>query len=98
MLDLMTQLKRLRRPRMLMRAARIGAADYKRDVHLTRILGPNAPDRPGAALIQLIEIEALYNDQRLSEGTTYSLLSHVEVMIAIVSEANAWRTSLDMAS
>lgn len=94
MQDLMTQLECLRRPRMLMRAARIGAADYDRDVHLTRLLGAQTPDRPGPALIQLMEIEAQLNEQRLSEGTAYSLLSHVEVMIAIVGEANALRASL----
>lgn len=91
MQDLFSQLAALRRPRILMRAARIGADDYRRDVHLPRLLGSSAPKRHGPAVIQLMEIEATLNDQRLNEGSGYNMLSHVEVMIALVGEARALR-------
>lgn len=93
MQDVMSQLAQLHRPRVLMRAARIGAEDYDRDIHLSRLLGASVPNRHGAALIQLMELEALLNDARLSDGSGYNMLTHVEVMIAIVGEARALRAA-----
>ena len=57
MQDLMTMITTLRRPRLLTRAAKIGARDYDRDRHLQRILGYGAMPGSGAALIRLIEME-----------------------------------------
>ena len=93
MQDIFSQLAKLHRPRILMRAARIGADDYDRGVHLRRLLGPAVPARHGPALMQLMEIEGYLNDQRLNEGSGYNMLAHVEVMIAIVAEARALRQS-----
>ncbi|MEL7088895.1 MAG: DUF6477 family protein, partial [Planctomycetota bacterium] len=39
MQDVLTMLQCLHRPRLLMRAARIGAEDYRRAAHLPRLLG-----------------------------------------------------------
>ncbi len=94
MQDVLSLLARMHRPRLLMRAARIGAEDYVREIHLPRALGSAPPSRNSAAILQLLEIEAQLNEQRLSEGSAYNMLSHVEVMIAIVAEAQALRTSL----
>ena len=40
--DLLMKLDTLKRPRLLIRAARIGMAEYRRDVHLRRHLGQGA--------------------------------------------------------
>lgn len=95
MQDIITQLSALRRPRLLMRAARIGAKEYQRQIHLGRLLGHRVPPQHGAALVQLIEIEAILNEQRLNEDSSYSLLRHIDVMIAIVGEADALRLVRD---
>ena len=39
MQDLLTMLNTLHRPRLMMRAAQIGAQDYRRATHLPRLLG-----------------------------------------------------------
>jgi hypothetical protein len=83
----------LRRPALLMRAARIGAETYTRAAHLPRLLGYGVLPRHGSALMRLMELEADLNDQRLSGNTSYSLVKHVDVLIAMVGEARVLRAS-----
>ena len=82
----------LRRPRLLIRAARIGAHDYRRDPHLLRILGYGTLPRPGAALMQLFEIEAELEDRRKAGDTGYAVSRHVEILVAMMGEARAIRS------
>lgn len=87
MQDVLSILAQIQRPKLLMRAARIGAVDYRRDRHLARILGVNRLPRSGEALLRLAELENMKNESRLERSGTYDLSSHVEIMIAIVAEA-----------
>lgn len=91
MSDILHRLDHLRRPRLLIRAARIGAEDYRRDVHLPRLLGHGALPRHSAALNRLMEIEAAMNENRRAQVADYSTIRHVEVMIAVISEARILR-------
>ncbi len=93
MQDVLSMLNALRRPALLMRAARIGADEYRRTTHLPRILGYGVLPRHGAALIKLIELENDLNTQRASGDTGYSLLKHVDVLIAMVGEARVLRAA-----
>lgn len=93
MQDILSMLQALRRPPLLMRAARIGAEDYRRGTHLPRILGYGVLPRHGAALMRLIEIEGTLNAQRLSGNTSYSLIRHVDILIAMVGEARVLRAA-----
>jgi hypothetical protein len=93
MQDVLSMLNALRRPRLLMRAARIGAEDYRRTAHLPRLLGYGNLPRHGAALMRLVEIEADLNTQRTAEDASYSLLRHIDVLIAIVGEARILRAA-----
>ncbi|XDA96715.1 DUF6477 family protein [Sulfitobacter sp. LCG007] len=93
MQDLIAMLHALRRPSLLMRAARIGADDYRREIHLPRLLGYGQLPRHGSAVIKLMEIEAELNEQRLSGDTGYSLVRHVDVLIAMVAEARILRAA-----
>ncbi|WP_295316457.1 DUF6477 family protein [Roseobacter sp.] len=93
MQDILSMLHALRRPPLLMRAARIGAVDYRRSVHLPRLLGYGVLPRHGAALFRLMELEGTLNSQRLSDDTSYSLIRHVDVLIAMVGEARVLRAS-----
>ena len=93
MQDIISMLHALRRPALLMRAARIGAQDYRRDVHLPRLLGYGMLPRHGAALLKLIEIEGLLNGQRLGGDTAYNLVRHVDLLIAMLGEARVLRAS-----
>ena len=93
MQDLIAMLHALRRPSLLMRAARIGADDYRREIHLPRLLGYGQLPRHGSAVIKLMEIEGELNEQRLSGDTGYSLVRHVDVLIAMVAEARILRAA-----
>lgn len=92
MQDLLTMLNTLRRPRLLIRAARHGAQEYSRSRHLQRLLGYGALPRHAPALMRLIEVEAVLNEQRKTADAGYSLPRHVDVLIAMMGEANLLRT------
>lgn len=89
MFDCQTDLSTLRRPRLLMRAARIGLADYRRARDLRRVL-PETGEGP--ALPDLIELEARIDSARAAGLATYSPLRHVEVLIALLAEWQLTRT------
>ncbi len=91
MTNLLCVIDRLKRPRLLIQAARAGAAEYCRAPHLRRLLGPGEPPRTDAALRRLIEIESDLNDQRVSGYAGYSIVRHVDVLIAMLAEARMAR-------
>ncbi len=93
MQDLMTLITSLRRPRLLARAAKIGAQDYNRDRHLQRLLGYGSIPGPGAALMRLLELEREVNAQRIEEDAAYSLVRHLDLLIALNGEAQLYQTS-----
>lgn len=93
MTDLLTRLEQLRRPSLLIQAARIGMLDYDRDTALRRQLGWTRAPGSGAALSALMEIEDALNEQRRNGDAGYSPARHVEVMIAIMGEARLLRAS-----
>ncbi len=91
MQEALTRLRQLRRPRLLIRAARAGLPDYRREVHLGRSLAAPPPRRSGPALLRLIDIEADLDDARQRRCTSYSVARHVEVLIAMMGEAEVLR-------
>lgn len=93
MQDILTMLQKLRRPRLMMRAARIGAEDYRRTAHLPRLLGYGNLPRHGAALMKLMQMEAELEDSRTAGDASYSLVRHLDVLIALVGEARVLRAS-----
>jgi hypothetical protein len=93
MKDILKSLDSLRRPRLLIRAARIGAADYRRDAHLRRHFGYGALPRSAAALARLVEMEEALNQQRQGGTDSYSPMHHVEILIAVMGEARILRTT-----
>lgn len=86
MSELVTLLSSLRRPRLLIRAARIGLSDYRRDRDLGRILQEDSPAAPHLALDALISAEAEIESIRKSGDVTYSAIRHVEILIALMAE------------
>lgn len=89
--DIQTLLGNLKRPRLLVRTARIGAEDYRRDMHLPRALGSGRLPRPAQAIMQLMDIEKEQNEMRRSRSAHYSAMRHVDVLIALMGEARALR-------
>ena len=93
MQDILSILQTLHRPQLLMRAARIGAVEYRRSAHLPRLLGYGRTPKTAAALLKLIEYEDQLNIQRKSGESAYNLVRHLDVLIAIVGEARILRAS-----
>ncbi|MFO7756973.1 MAG: DUF6477 family protein [Roseovarius sp.] len=87
MQDVLTVFRGLRRPPLLIRAARIGSAGYDRTVHLGRHLGNGPLPRAGDALMQLIDIEAGLEIDRCGRAAHYKAAQHVDVLIAMLGEA-----------
>lgn len=85
--DILTLLRGLHRPALLIRAARIGQGDYVRGRDLSRVLRTNALPSPGAAAMALVEREAELNERRLSGASGYVAAAHIEVLAALMAEA-----------
>jgi uncharacterized Fe-S cluster-containing radical SAM superfamily protein len=84
MTDFRALLAELRRPQLLIRAARYGLADYRRDRDLRRLLDSQpSPDR---AVRRLLSEEESLEAIRLSGAASYSVTRHIEVVIALMSE------------
>lgn len=95
MKDILGMLQDLRRPRLLIRAARHGVDEYRRESHLKRHLGYGTLPRSGPALMRLMEKEAILNEQRRTGSAEYSIVQHVDILIAIMGEARQLRASTD---
>ncbi|MDO6798228.1 DUF6477 family protein [Shimia thalassica] len=93
MKDILNQLQDLRRPRLLIRAARHGVDNYRRERDLPLHIKSGALPRSGASLFKLMEIEAMENARRLGGEAEYNLVAHVDVLIAILGEARILRAS-----
>ncbi|MHA3914293.1 DUF6477 family protein [Halovulum sp. GXIMD14793] len=84
MSDIKHALTALRRPKTLVRAARIGAGNYRRERDLTYALRRKAA---GAMVETLIEVEERLEANRQQGESTYSIQRHVGVLAALIAEA-----------
>jgi hypothetical protein len=85
MSDIRILLANLRRPRLLMHAARFGLGDYRRDRDLRRLV--RCGMSPEETVPSLISVEAELEETRLAGDATYSVTRHIEVLIALLAEA-----------
>lgn len=86
MTDFASVLASLRRPRLLVRAARHGLQDYRRERDLRRLIdGPGVS--PQAAMRRLVDAEAQAEETRRSGAAHYSIARHIELLVAIMAEA-----------
>lgn len=87
MIDIARNLSGLRRPQLLVRAARIGVDDYKRERDLCRLMKTAQPPSPERAVTSLLDQENQIETTRKSGDASYSPVRHVEVLIALMAEA-----------
>lgn len=78
-------LAKLKRPRLLIRAAHHGISEYNRNRDLKRLLKRPAPE-PKKAMQQLLNEEAELEKARCEGGANYSVSRHVDIMIAVLAE------------
>lgn len=87
MTHILETLAQMRRPRLLISAARCGQTDYRRSHDLPRILRRGQAPAPQAAVAILLELEETLDHARSTQEAGYSPARHVEVLIALLAEA-----------
>ena len=91
MQDILSQVMGLKRPKLLVRAAKFGLDDYARHYHLKRCLRRDDMPAPGRALVALLDLEKQLNSERETKSGNYQLARHIEVLVAIMAEAQLFR-------
>ncbi|RMD90347.1 MAG: hypothetical protein D6811_10785 [Alphaproteobacteria bacterium] len=86
MSTIMHSLATLRRPRLLISAARHGLADYNRSRDLARLLRRAEAPAPQEALGELVTAEAEIEATRTARSAGYSAARHGEVLTALLGE------------
>ncbi|CAN1534596.1 hypothetical protein MCELHM10_01522 [Paracoccaceae bacterium] len=89
MSDFCKSLATLRRPRLLLRAARFGLGDYRRDRDLRRLV--KCGHSPEETVPWLISSEEHLEATRLSGDASYSVARHIDVLIALLAEVQLLR-------
>ena len=74
--------------RPLIRAARIGAEEFRRDRDLKRLLRVVSVPKPGKGMRRLLDIEQSLEETRSTGNATYSITRHVEILAALITEAS----------
>ena len=90
MQDLKTIAESLRRPTILIRAARHGLLSYNRNRDLRRLMHEPAPP-PAVAVRRLIDEEAVVEFRRQTGDAAYSMTRHVDLLIALLAELRLLR-------
>lgn len=85
MTDFRALLSDLRRPQLLIRAARCGLVDYRRERDLRRLLDGQQP-APDRSVPRLLTQEEHLEEIRKSGDAGYSIAHHIEVLIALMAE------------
>ncbi len=87
MTDFQRFLSEVKRPRLLVRAAKLGMCQYNRSRDLKRLMREAVVPAPERAMARLIDEEALLEESRRAGGATYSLARHIDLLIAMMAEA-----------
>lgn len=87
MLNPVARLNALRRPRILVRAARAGVTEYRRDRDLKRFIRNPKTVAPQTAFDTLLAEEQRLEEIRLKGDATYSVQRHVAALTALIAEA-----------
>lgn len=91
MSDLIETVQKLRRPGLLVRAAKLGSAEYNRSRELRRLIPGASTPAPEKAVKLLLEEENELERYRVIGDASYSVMRHVRVMVALVSEIKLLR-------
>lgn len=92
MQDPLSRIAALRRPPLLVDAARHGVDGYDRSTMLPRLIGVAAAG-PSRAAMALLEREAELETRRRSGSGAYRPGRHVELIVALMGEARLLRAA-----
>lgn len=85
--DILSLLKNLNRPRLLVQAARFGLSDYHRLPRLEQLLKCKSTLGPNQTAFRLLAMEQDCEDARRERQASYSAARHIEVLVALMAEA-----------
>lgn len=95
--NIQTQLNALQRPKLLIRAARVGVKDFQVDRDLRKING-SAEQKSTPKLIDALFLEELrLNEERLQNDPAYNVRNHIRALTALIVIANGLATKLQAA-
>lgn len=92
--QLSQRLSQLRRPKLLIQAARLGQSDYRRERDLKRLGGQGL--QPHAVVAHLLDVEDGIEAERLDGAAGYSVARHIDVLIAVLAEARIFTTRMQV--
>ncbi len=84
MTDFRTTLANLRRPRLLIHAARFGLPEYRRDRDLRRLVAVSGS--PERVLPELLAEEERLERRRQTGDMSYPVARHIEILAAMMAE------------
>ncbi len=87
MADIQSIFRNLRRPKLLIRAARIGAQDYRRERDLKALTRTSRLPPTRRAMESLLMQEGDMEQSRREGDTAYSSARHVALLTALMAEA-----------
>ena len=79
-------LKKLKRPNILLRAAKFGLENYNREKDLRRITRSMKTPSTTTALNQLVQTEEQLEDARVMGENSYNAQRHITVLTALLAE------------
>ena len=77
----------LKRPKILVQAARHDANDYQRKTHLPQLFCWRIPNSAGTLFDILFEKEAELNKMRRLNNAAYQVQDHIAILTALIAEA-----------
>ena len=86
-------LAHLRRPKLLISAARFGLTNYERMQTLPRLLDGPVPPPGRAVLDALMKQEDRLNAARTGGETSYCVADHVDLLTALMAEATLYAST-----
>lgn len=93
MADILDRVAALRRPRLLVRAARAASAGYDRRRDLATLLGAVGETRDAEALARLLAAEADLEEARRAGAAGWSPIRHVATLGALLAEFSGQRAA-----
>ena len=86
-MDVFSVLETMKRPKLLMLAARHRLKDYTREKDLKKLTHTDYLPGPSEAILLLVSLEKTMDLKRTEEDGTYNVYRHVDVLGAILGEA-----------
>lgn len=93
-MSLIEDINSLRRPRVLVRAARFSMLEYRRDKVLKRVLKRDTVPGPMAALALLLHRESELETMRQEGDAGYSVAKHIDVLSGLMGEISCMGPTL----